>query len=154
MCRLCDVKPKKDSEGVVSYCSAAMNSSSLTQPMLILQTFWILHLICLKYLQSNVILFSFKMDIGKNKPKAMNYMSTRYLLESSAEILCRHSGPRSDPTECRDWSESKLFGSMMVFLKGFLKKSILKKRAITKHEHFGILDNIGINLDCADTCAG
>ena len=42
---------------------------------------------------------------------------------SSVDNFCTHFGPRSGPTWCRAWSGSKLFDTLMVFL----KKVILKK---------------------------
>ena len=41
---------------------------------------------------------------------------------SSADNLCKQFGLRSGPTQCRSWSRSKLFDSLIVFLKEFLKK--------------------------------
>ena len=41
----------------------------------------------------------------------------RQLNLSSAYNLCKLSGPRSGLTECRSWSGSKLFDTMIVFLK-------------------------------------
>ena len=36
---------------------------------------------------------------------------------SSADNHCKLSGPRSEPKECRSWSGSKLFDTLIVFLK-------------------------------------
>ena len=52
---------------------------------------------------------------------------------SSAHNLCKQFGPRSGPTKRRAWSASKLFESLMVFLKNFIKKMIfLRNSADTK----------------------
>ena len=48
------------------------------------------------------------------------------LLMSSADNLCKQFGPRPGPTKCRACSGSKLFDTLMVFLKDFFKKLILK----------------------------
>ena len=47
----------------------------------------------------------------------------------SFDNLYKKSGPRSGPTKCRAWSGSKLFDTLMVFLKEFKKKQILKKKS-------------------------
>ena len=58
----------------------------------------------------------------------------------SAVNLCKQFGPRSRPTECRSWSGSKAFDTLIVFLFFFLffffKKLILRKvsRGQQKHE--------------------
>ena len=41
--------------------------------------------------------------------------------------LCKQFEPRSGQTECRSWSGSKPFDTLMVFLKEFFKKVHLKK---------------------------
>ena len=48
---------------------------------------------------------------------------------SYADKLCKQFGPRSGPTECRSLSGSKQFDTLIVFLKEFMKKLILKKTA-------------------------
>ena len=46
---------------------------------------------------------------------------------TSADNLGEQFGPRSGPTNRRAWSGSKLFDILMVFLKEFFQKIILKK---------------------------
>ena len=58
-----------------------------------------------------------------------------YLLVSSADNLCKQFGPRSDPTKCRAWSGSKLFDTLMVFLKEFFKKVDFEKIHQTTKKH-------------------
>ena len=47
---------------------------------------------------------------------------TLCLRVSSADNLCKQFGPWSGPTKCRAWSRSKLFDTLIVLLKFFLKK--------------------------------
>ena len=49
----------------------------------------------------------------------------------SAENLCKQFGPRSGPTECRSWSGSKPFDTLIVFLKECIKKVDFEKRQQT-----------------------
>ena len=42
--------------------------------------------------------------------------------------LCKQFGPRSGPTKCRALSGPKLLGTLMLFLKEFFEKLILKKK--------------------------
>ena len=51
---------------------------------------------------------------------------------SSADNFFKQFGPRSGPTKCRAWSGSKLFDTLVVFLKEFFKKNILKNSADDK----------------------
>ena len=44
------------------------------------------------------------------------------ILVSSADNFCKQFGPRSDPTISRAKSGSKLFDTLMVFLKEFFRK--------------------------------
>ena len=44
---------------------------------------------------------------------------------SSADNLCKQFGHRSGPTTCQAWSGSKLFETMMVFLKEFFQKVVI-----------------------------
>ena len=60
---------------------------------------------------------------------------TPYLLLSSADDLCKQFGHRSGMTFSRAWSWSKLFDTAMVFMKVFLKTSILKKK-ISRRQNF------------------
>ena len=46
---------------------------------------------------------------------------------SSADNLCKQLGPRSGQTERRSLAGSKLFDTLMVFLKDFLNRLILKQ---------------------------
>ena len=52
-----------------------------------------------------------------------------YLLVLSADKLCKHLVPRSDPTNFQSWSRFKLFDNSNCFLKFFFKTFILKKSA-------------------------
>ena len=60
---------------------------------------------------------------------AMIYIKTTtlYLQVSSADNLCKQFGPRSGPTKHRAWSESKLFDTLVVFLKVFFEKVDFEK---------------------------
>ena len=60
---------------------------------------------------------------------------TLYLLVLSADNLCKQFGPRSGPTKCRAWSESKLFDTLMVFLKEFFKIIDFEKNQQTTQKH-------------------
>ena len=58
---------------------------------------------------------------------------------SSADNLCKQFGPRSGPTECRSWSGSKLFDTLIVFLKEFFEKVDFEKNQQTttkNHENY------------------
>ena len=57
------------------------------------------------------------------------------LLVSSADDLCKQFGPRSGPTKCRAWSGSKLFDTLMIFLKEFFKKVNFEKNQQTAKKH-------------------
>ena len=58
-----------------------------------------------------------------------------YLLVLSADNLCKQFGSRSGPTKCWAWSGSKLFDTLIVFLKDFLKTLIfLKSLKTTKKQ--------------------
>ena len=46
---------------------------------------------------------------------------------SSAVNLCKQFGPRSGMTECRSWSGSKLFDTLIVFLKEIFEKVYFEK---------------------------
>ena len=46
---------------------------------------------------------------------------------SSAENLCKQFGPKSGLIECLSWSGSKPFDTLIVFLKEYFEKVILKK---------------------------
>ena len=63
---------------------------------------------------------------------------------SSADNLCKQFGPKSRPTECWSWSESKLFGTLIVLLKEFFFLNILKKvsRRQQKHEKLTIMQRV------------
>ena len=56
---------------------------------------------------------------------------------SSADNLGKHFGPRSGPTKCQALSGSKLFDTLMVFLKEFFKKVDFEKKnqQTTKKKH-------------------
>ena len=53
--------------------------------------------------------------------------STPYQLEASADIFCKQFGTRSGLTKCRSWPGSKLFDTLMVFLKEFFEKVDFEK---------------------------
>ena len=56
-----------------------------------------------------------------------------HLLVSSAGNLCKQLGPRPGATKRRAWSRSKMFDTLMTFLKDvFFLKLILKKSADDK----------------------
>ena len=57
----------------------------------------------------------------------VNMDFTLYLLVSSSDNLCKQFGPRSGPTKCRAWSGSKLFDTLMVFIKEFFIKVDFEK---------------------------
>ena len=48
-------------------------------------------------------------------------------LPTTADNLCKQFGPRPGPTKCRPWSGSKLFDTLMVFLKEILESPFWKK---------------------------
>ena len=49
--------------------------------------------------------------------------------------LCKQLGPESSPTFCWAWSKSKLFDTLMVFLKEFFKKVDSEKNQQTTNIH-------------------
>ena len=55
------------------------------------------------------------------------YILTLYRLVSSDDNFCKQFGSRSGPTECRARSGSKLFDTLMVFLKEFLREVDFEK---------------------------
>ena len=65
-------------------------------------------------------------------PRPQTEHLTLYLLASSADNFCKQFGPRSGPTKCRALSGSKLFDTLMVFLKEFFKKVDFEKYQQTK----------------------
>ena len=50
------------------------------------------------------------------------------LLVSSADDLCKQFRPRAGPTECRAWSGSKQFDTLMVILKEFFEKNEFERK--------------------------
>ena len=60
---------------------------------------------------------------------------TLCLLVSSTDNICKQFGLRSGPTKCRAWSGSKLFDTLMVFLKEFFKKADSEKNQQTTKKH-------------------
>ena len=50
-----------------------------------------------------------------------------YLLVPSADNLCKQFGPRSGPTECWSFAGTKLFDTLIVFLKEFFEKVDVEK---------------------------
>ena len=57
-----------------------------------------------------------------------------YLLVSSADNLCKQFEPRPGPTKLRARSGSKLFDTLMVFLKEFFEKVDFEKSQRTTKE--------------------
>ena len=57
---------------------------------------------------------------------------TLCLQGSFGDNLCKQFGPKSGPTKCLAWYGSKLFGTLMVFLKNFLKKVDFEKSVDNK----------------------
>ena len=58
--------------------------------------------------------------------------------------LCKQFGSRSGPTKCRAWSGSKLFDTLIIFLKDFFEKIYLKKaknKNNKKHRHWKGMQN-------------
>ena len=51
------------------------------------------------------------------------------LLMSSADKFCKQFGPRSGPTKCLSCSGSKLFDTLIEFLKEFFEKVDLEKKS-------------------------
>ena len=60
---------------------------------------------------------------------------------SSADNLCKQFGPRSGATKCRAWSGSKLFDTLMVFLKEFFEKVAFEKSQQTTKKHAKLLNS-------------
>ena len=92
--------------------------------------------VILKYfcpLYSYLLSVSWKSTFTKTMPTL-----TLCLLGLSADNLCKQFGLGSGSTKCRAWSGSKLFDTLMVFLKDFfLKKNDFEKTLQTtkiKHE--------------------
>ena len=72
--------------------------------------------------------------IGALRVNLIFVVSSDHFL-SFADNLCKQFVPKSAPTKCRTWSGSKLFDTLMVFLKYFLKKLILKKKKKRQRKH-------------------
>ena len=53
---------------------------------------------------------------------------------SSADNLCKQFGHRSGLTECRSWSGSKLFDTLIVLLKEFFEKGNFEKKSAGKYK--------------------
>ena len=53
-----------------------------------------------------------------------------HLLVLSADNLCKQFEPRSGPTKCRARSGSKLFDTLIVFLKEFFEKNHFEKKSV------------------------
>ena len=77
-----------------------------------------------KKMFKNVICWDFYQSILRFN----SFPACMWQLLSFADNLCKHFGSRSGPTKSRAWSGSKLFDTLMVFLKDFSKK--LKKKKI------------------------
>ena len=58
----------------------------------------------------------------RNSVVHLNLILTLCTLMSSVDNLCKLFGSRSGPTLCQAWSGSKLFDSLMVFLKNKFEK--------------------------------
>ena len=61
----------------------------------------------------------------------MTAFLTLYLLMSSADNFCKQFGPSTGPTECRARSGSKLFDTLIKFLKKYFEKSDFEKNQKT-----------------------
>ena len=66
----------------------------------------------------------------------------------SADNLCKQFRPRSGQTECRAWSGSKLFDTLMVFQKEFFKKVDFEKNQQTTIKHAKLPRMQSVNLPC------
>ena len=64
---------------------------------------------------------------------------------SSADNFCKQSGPRSGPTLRRAWSGSKLFDTLMIFLKNFFGKKIFWKKSADDNTAWKITHWQGVN---------
>ena len=60
-----------------------------------------------------------------NSEKVFSLVDLTFYLYLPANNFCKQCGPRSGPTKRRAWSGTKLFDTLMVLLKEFLKKLIL-----------------------------
>ena len=61
--------------------------------------------------------------------------STLCLLVTSANNLCKQFRPRSGQTKRRARSESKLFDTLMIFLKEFFKKLDFEQKKLETKNH-------------------
>ena len=69
---------------------------------------------------------------------------------SSADNICKQFGSRSGPTKRRASSGSKLFDTLMIFLKEFTKKLILK--ISRRHKSMNISQRQSSNIAQWDYC--
>ena len=67
--------------------------------------------------------------------QALQNTLTLYLLVLSADSFCKQFETRLGPTQCRAWSGSKLFATLMVLLKEFFEKAVLEKNQQTTKKH-------------------
>ena len=67
--------------------------------------------------------------------KRYNFILTLFLLVAPADNFCKQLGPRSGPTKCRALSWSKLFDTLMVFLKESFEKVDFEKNQQTTKKH-------------------
>ena len=58
-----------------------------------------------------------------------------YLLVLPGDSICQQFGPRSGPMKCQARSGSKLFDTLILFLKEFWEKFILKNIQPTTKKH-------------------
>ena len=54
---------------------------------------------------------------------------------SFADNFCKQFGPRLGPTQCRAWSGSKLFDTLIAFQKEFFEKLGFEKNQLTTKKH-------------------
>ena len=72
---------------------------------------------------------------------------TLYILMSSADIFCKQFRTRSGPTKRQAQSGSKLFDTLMVFLKEFFEKVDFEKKQQTtkkKREKFPSVQRVAL----------
>ena len=67
---------------------------------------------------------------------------------SSADNLCKQFEPRSGPTKCRAWSGTKLFDTLMVFLKEYFWKSWFWKKSADDKKACKIIEQQNKRFNC------
>ena len=79
-----------------------------------------------KVLAKDQTLNLFALRKGPSLSTQYNYLFAYYC--RLLITLCKHFGPRSGPTTCPPWSGSKLFDTLMVFLKEFFENVDFEKK--------------------------